>query len=167
MYYVDYYNSPLGRITIASNGEKLIGLWFAGQKYFASTLNGGCINVSLPIFNEIKKWLDIYFSGKKPGFNIPTLLCGSAFSMAVWEILQNIPYGKTITYGQIACIIANKNGIEKMSAQAVGGAVGRNPISIIIPCHRVVGLNGKLTGYAGGIDKKISLLKLEGIKLNI
>lgn len=163
MYYIDCYSSILGNITMASDGEKLTGLWFDGQKYFASTLNGDYVNKELPIFIKTKKWLDMYFKGVVPEFNIPILLEGSPFRMAVWQVLQSIPYGQTMTYGQIANLIASKKGIDKMSAQAVGGAVGHNPISIVVPCHRVIGVNSNLTGYAGGIDKKIALLKLEGV----
>ena len=163
MQYITHYSSPIGAITIASNGNALTGLWFNGQKYFASTLGADYKEENLPIFTEAKRWLDMYFSGSKPDFTPPLALNGSPFRMAVWQILQSIPYGQTITYGTIAQQLAEKNGKGKMSAQAVGGAVGHNPISIIVPCHRVVGTNGSLTGYAGGIDKKIALLKLEGI----
>lgn len=161
MIYTYYYNSPLGRITMASDGDYLIGLWFDGQKYYADSIKGEHIEKTLPIFTEVTKWLDIYFSGKEPDFTPPLLMKTTTFRKAVWEAMLTIPYGKTMTYGEIANIIAKEKGIEKMSAQAVGGAVGHNSISIIIPCHRVVGTNGSLTGYAGGIDKKIQLLKLE------
>lgn len=161
MIYTYYYNSPLGRITMASDGDYLIGLWFDGQKYYADSIKGEHIEKSLPIFTEVTKWLDIYFSGKEPDFTPPLLMKTTSFRKAVWEVMLTIPYGKTMTYGEIANIIAKEKGIEKMSAQAVGGAVSHNSISIIIPCHRVVGTNGSLTGYAGGIDKKIQLLKLE------
>lgn len=161
MIYVSYYKSPIGNITMASDGDSLCGLWFDGQKYFASTVKGETEERALPVFEQTKKWLDIYFSGKEPDF-IPKLsLSGSEFRRSVWDILLTIPYGSVTTYGEIAGLIAQKNGVAKMSAQAVGSAVGHNPVSIIVPCHRVVGTNGNLTGYAGGIDKKISLLKLE------
>lgn len=160
MHYTNEYLSPLGAITIASNGTELTGLWFNGQKYFADTLGGEYEAKSLPVFEETRRWLDIYFSGQNPSFVPPLKLCASPFRMQVWEILKGIPYGQTVTYGEIARILEEKNG-KRMSAQAVGGAVGHNPISIIVPCHRVVGANGSLTGYAGGIDKKIRLLELE------
>ena len=161
MFFNDYYNSPIGNITMASDGESLCGLWFDGQKYFASTVKGETEDKTLPVFEQTKKWLDIYFSGNKPDFMPKLSLNGSEFRKAVWDILLTIPYGSVMTYGEIAKILAKQRGVAKMSAQAVGGAVGHNPISIIVPCHRVVGKNGNLTGYAGGIDKKISLLKIE------
>ena len=165
MQYITHYSSPIGAITISSNGNALTGLWFNGQKYFAATLSADYKKENLPIFTEAKRWLDVYFSGSKPDFTPQLKLNGSPFRMAVWQILLSIPYGQTITYGAIAQQLAKKNGKAKMSAQAVGGAVGHNPISIIVPCHRVVGTNGSLTGYAGGIDKKIKLLELEGIDI--
>ena len=163
MQYITHYQSPLGSITISSDGTSLTGLWFDGQKYFASTLGADYKEKDLPVFTEAKRWLDIYFSGNEPDFTPLLALKGSAFRMAVWQILQSIPYGQTITYGDIARQLAAQTGKTKMSAQAVGGAVGHNPISIIVPCHRVVGTGGSLTGYAGGIAKKIKLLELEGI----
>lgn len=163
MQYITHYSSPIGNITIASNGTALTGLWFDGQKYFASTLGADYKEENLPVFAEAKRWLDMYFSGSKPDFTPPLKLNGSPYRMAVWQILQSIPYGQTITYGAIAKQLAEKKGKAKISAQAVGGAVGHNPISIIVPCHRVVGTNGSLTGYAGGINKKIKLLELESI----
>ena len=162
MIYVSYYKSPIGNITMESDGESLCGLWFDGQKYFASTVKGETEDKILPVFQQTKKWLDIYFSGNEPDFTPKLSLDGSKFRKAVWDILLKIPYGSVMTYGEIAKILAKQRGISRMSAQAVGGAVGHNPISIIIPCHRVVGTNGSLTGYAGGIDVKIKLLTLEG-----
>lgn len=161
MQYTNKYESPLGRIILASNGSELTGLWFEGQKYFALYLDKENEEKELPVFQLAKKWLDVYFSGKEPDFELPLQFIGTKFQNEVWEILYNIPYGKTITYGDIAKQLAKRKGIERMSAQAVGGAVARNEISIIVPCHRVVSGNGSLTGYAGGIDKKIALLKLE------
>lgn len=163
MHYIYEYKSPIGDITMASDGTSLIGLWFNGQKYFASTLSSKYEYKLLPIFKETILWLDTYFNGKEPDFIPKIKLDDTAFRIEIWKILQQIPYASTLTYGDIAKIIATKRGIENMSAQAVGGAVGHNPISIIIPCHRVIGTNKSLTGYAGGIDKKIKLLRLEGI----
>ena len=154
-------HSPLGKITLASDGEALTGLWFDEQKYFPHKLIEESIKAELPIFKQTVKWLDIYFSGKEPDFIPPIILNTTPFRKTVYEILLTIPYGQAMTYGEIANIIAKQKGIQRMSAQAVGGAVGHNPISIIIPCHRVVGADGSLTGYAGGLDKKIALLKLE------
>ena len=161
MLYVSYYDSPIGKITLGAREDVLVGAWFEGQKYFANTLPDERISQETEILSEAKKWLDIYFSGEKPTFTPPLHPAGSTFRQAVWQILSEIPYGQTITYGEIASKIAERENISHMSAQAVGGAVGHNEISIIIPCHRVVGTNGSLTGYAGGIDRKISLLKLE------
>lgn len=161
MTYTCKYDSPVGGITIASNGEALTGLWFDGQKYFGDTLPKEYMEKNLPIFNESIRWLDIYFSGKNPGFTPELSFNSSPFRETVWKMLLAIPYGKTVTYGEIAEKIAAEKGIERMSAQAVGGAVGHNPISIIVPCHRVVGTNGSLTGYAGGIGTKVKLLELE------
>ncbi|MCM1166678.1 MAG: methylated-DNA--[protein]-cysteine S-methyltransferase [Lachnospiraceae bacterium] len=161
MTYTYHYNSPLGGITLSSNGAKLTGLWFDGQKYFAAALSGKSEEKSLPIFEQTAEWLDIYFSGKAPDFTPPLKPETTPFRKAVWEIMLTIPFGKTMTYGEIAEIIAKQKGLDKMSAQAVGGAVAHNSISLIIPCHRVVGSNVSLTGYAGGIDKKVQLLKLE------
>lgn len=161
MVYTCKYKSPLGDILLAADEVGLIGLWFEGQKYFANTLPKEHILKETPIITEAKNWLDIYFSGEEPQFTPPLNPNGSSFRQAVWQILLQIPYGQTITYGNIASRLAKMQNISHMSAQAVGGAVGHNEISIIIPCHRVVGTNGSLTGYAGGIDKKISLLTLE------
>ena len=161
MIYTYRYASPLGSITLASDGKSLNGLWFNGQKHFPHNLISESIKAELPLFMQTIKWLDIYFSGKVPDFTPQISLQTTPFRKAVYEILLSIPYGQTMTYCEIANIIAKQKGIERMSAQAVGGAVGHNPISIIIPCHRVVGADGSLTGYAGGLDKKIELLKLE------
>ncbi len=166
MEYTAAYYSPLGDITLASDGDALTGLWLEGQKYYAYGLDRVREEKDLPVFQQTREWLDLYFSGKEPGFTPPLLLQGSDFQKKVWAILATIPYGQTRTYGDIAQEVAQKRGRAKMSAQAVGGAVGRNPISIIVPCHRVVGTNGNLTGYAGGIQKKIALLKLEGVKMD-
>ncbi len=161
MTYIYRYHSPLGGITVSSNGIEITGLWFDGQKYFGDTLPENYEEKALPVFEKAKKWLDIYFSGKAPDFTPPLKMETTSFRKAVWEIMLTIPFGQTMTYGEIANKIAKKKGVLKMSAQAVGGAVGHNSISLIIPCHRVVGTNGSLTGYAGGIDKKIQLLTIE------
>ncbi|MBR0457167.1 MAG: methylated-DNA--[Firmicutes bacterium] len=163
MDYINHYDSPIGGITLASDGTSLIGLWFDGEKYLGDILSNDYEEKDLPVFAETGRWLDIYFSGKDPGFLPPLSMRTTAFRKRVWEIMLQIPFGQTMTYGQIAEQIAKENGVPRMSAQAVGGAVGHNSISLIIPCHRVIGSNGSLTGYAGGIDKKIALLKLEGI----
>ena len=161
MTYIQHYDSPLGGILLAADEVGLTGLWFEGQKYFARDLSDERIEQETPALTEAKRWLDIYFTGKAPDFTPPLHPIGSAFRRSVWEILLQIPYGQTATYGEIARQLAKKQGLARVSAQAVGGAVGHNEISIIIPCHRVVGANGSLTGYAGGIEKKGKLLELE------
>lgn len=162
MQYISHYQSPLGDILLAADETGLTGLWFEGQKYFALYLDKEHAEKEVPVFEQAKRWLDIYFSGNEPDFQVPLHFTGTDFQNEVWEILYSIPYGQTTTYGDIAKQLAARRGIARMSAQAVGGAVGHNEISIIVPCHRVVGANGSLTGYAGGIDKKIALLELEG-----
>lgn len=159
------YNSDLGTLTLAADGNKLIGLWIEGQKYFLSTIEKAVtLDDSNTTIVKAKDWLDRYFRGERPSVSELKLApSGSEFRRAVWKILCGIPYGEVITYGEIAKLIDRQNGLSSMSAQAVGNAVGHNPISIIIPCHRVVGTNGSLTGYAGGIDKKIYLLRHEGV----
>lgn len=161
MTFLQHYNSPLGGILLAADEIGLTGLWFDGQKYFARDLPAEHVEQNTPVLSEAKRWLDIYFTGREPDFTPPLHPIGSVFRQAIWEILLQIPYGQTTTYGEIARQLAAKLGLPRMSAQAVGGAVGHNEISIIIPCHRVVGTNGSLTGYAGGIDKKVKLLELE------
>lgn len=162
MYYTDWYVSPLGRILLAADGTGLTGLWFEGQKYFARGLETVHEEKNTPVFDVVKRWLDLYFSGRVPDFTPPLRLRGTEFQRTVWKLLQDIPYGETTSYGALALCAAEKNRTVQFSARAVGGAVGRNPISILIPCHRVVGANGSLTGYAGGIERKIKLLRLEG-----
>lgn len=162
MNYIYKYNSPLVPLTVASDGNTIIGLWFEGQKYYADTPGADFEEKDLPIFELARKWLDVYFTGKEPEFSLPISMNSSPFRMKVWEILKEIPYGKTVTYGEIARIIEKESG-KRVSAQAVGGAVGHNPISIIVPCHRVIGAHGKLTGYAGGVDIKLRLLELESV----
>ena len=159
--YIDTYASPLGIITMGSNGKQLTELWFEGQKYFGHTSNDQPSHHALPIFDETRTWLDVYFQGKCPTFTPPILLNDTPFRIAVWQLLLTIPYGETTTYKDIARQWARQHGVKSMSSQAVGGAVGRNPVSIIIPCHRVIGTNGSLTGYAGGLDRKRWLLQLE------
>ncbi len=161
MMYTCNYQSPLGDILIAADEVGLTGLWFEGQKYFANTLSDERIEKDTEILMKAKEWLDVYFSGKEPKVTPPLHPSGSEFRRAVWKILLEIPYGQTMTYGEIARRMAEMKNVSRMSAQAVGGAVGHNEVSIIIPCHRVVGTNGSLTGYAGGIDKKVALLELE------
>ena len=153
MIYTTTYDSPLGELTLASKDDKLIGLWMAPQK--------GVNNDNLAIFRKTKKWLDSYFNGENPSIaNLDLNLEGTSFRLNVWELLKEIPYGEVVTYGELA-----KKLSSNMSSQAVGGAVGHNPISIIIPCHRVVGFDGRLTGYAGGLENKVKLLELEGVKI--
>ena len=167
MIYTMKYESPLGKLTIASEGDNIVGLWLEGQKYFAASIKGEMTeNPNLPVFADARHWLEDYFAGKKPEISaLPLKPEGGTFRKAIWEILCEIPYGELTTYGKIAEKMAVRLGRQSMSSQAVGGAVGHNPISIIIPCHRVVGSNGSLTGYAGGIDKKIQLLQHEGVEL--
>ena len=165
MDYTYHYTSPIGGITVASNGESLTGLWFDGQKYFASTLSQRHVEKQLPIFDRTCEWLDLYFSGKSPDFIPPVFMYVSNFRRDIYEILMTIPFGETMTYKEVADLIAKKHRIISMSAQAVGGAIAHNPISLVIPCHRVIGTNGKLTGYAGGLDKKEWLLNMEKRKI--
>lgn len=169
MYYSCKYDSPIGEITLACDEKNLIGLWNEDQKYFgAKILNDTVENVDMPIFKTVTEWLDEYFAGEKPDVSkLPLAPIGSEFRQMVWQLLLEIPYGEVVTYGDIAAKTAEKMNRASMSSQAVGGAVGHNPISIIIPCHRVVGSNGSLTGYAGGIDMKISLLELEGVDTSV
>ena len=155
-------DTPLGPMTAAAENNALIGLWFVGQKHYPATATAWVEAPDQPIFAALRAHLDRYFAGNDPGPDIPLAPRGSAFQMEVWQILQRIPYGRTATYGEIAREMASARGIESMSAQAVGGAVGHNPISILIPCHRVLGGNGSLTGYAGGMERKEALLRLEG-----
>ena len=163
MDYKWHYDSPLGGITLASDGEALTGLWFDGQIYFADTMSDDSKKEELPIFVQTCHWLDIYFTGREPDFTPRLKMTATPFRKAVWEVLLTIPFGKTMTYGDIAKLIAQNRGVSQMSAQAIGGAVGHNSIALIIPCHRVVGFKGNLTGYAGGLDKKVKLLRLEGV----
>jgi O-6-methylguanine DNA methyltransferase len=167
MYFKTIVSSPVGELTLASDGENLIGLWLEGQKYHGGKIaNQWEEKNDLAIFKVTEKWLKDYFSNENPNIKgLPLAPQGSEFQKEVWSILCDIPYGEVISYGEIAKEIAKKQGKTQMSAQAVGGAVGHNPISIIIPCHRVVGSNGSLTGYAGGIEKKTFLLEFEGVDI--
>lgn len=179
MDYTWHYDSPLGGITLASDGEAIVGLWFDGQKYFAVGLEAEHEERRLAVFDDACRWLDIYFSGQVPGFTPKLNMRTTAFRRKVWEVLLTIPYGGTMTYGEIAArldgsmddggglkqasarAVGEGEGPRRMSARAVGGAVGHNPISLIIPCHRVVGTGGRLTGYASGLDRKAALLRME------
>lgn len=168
MIYTTHLESPLGPLTLASDGVNLVGLWFDGQKYFGGNiLEAPSESPDLPVFSTVGRWLSGYFAGERPSVaDLPLAPAGGAFYRMVWELLCEIPYGTVTTYGAIAEAVAARLGRGHMSAQAVGGAVGHNPISIVIPCHRVVGAKGSLTGYAGGIDKKRKLLELEGVDLS-
>lgn len=165
MQYTATYESPLGGILLAADEIGLTGLWFEGEKFYALSLDPNHEEGELPALAWAKRWLDIYFAGREPDFTPPVHMIGSKFRLCVWELLQQIPYGKTVSYGELARQIAKRHGLPRMSAQAVGGAVGHNEISIIVPCHRVVGTNGSLTGYAGGLDKKRKLLELEHVDM--
>lgn len=166
MIYTTHYKSPIGDILLASKNNKLIGLWIEGQKYYLSNLKDEMKEEEKEILIKTKEWLDRYFKGEEPSINELDLdPLGSDFRKSVWKILCEISYGEVITYKDIAFTIAKQKDLKMMSSQAVGGAVSHNPISIIIPCHRVVGSNGSLTGYAGGIDKKVYLLKHEKVNM--
>lgn len=165
MNYISRYLSPLGNILLSSDSIGLTGLWFEYQKYYAEGLSSIQEEVETDLLKDAKRWLDIYFSGKEPDFNIPLHFCGTDFQNDVWQVLCSIPYGHTITYKDIGKEIAIKRNLPHMSSQAIGGAVGHNRISIIVPCHRVVGSNGSLTGYAGGMERKLALLSLENVDM--
>lgn len=164
MDYITYYSSPVGELTLASDGVSLIGLWLEGQKYYKATLSKDNKEYNeLKVFTLTKKWLDAYFNNEKPSISdLPLAPRGTEFRKLVWKLLCEIPYGETTTYKNLSEKVALIMGRESMSSQAIGGAVGHNPISIIIPCHRVISVSGNLTGYAGGIDNKFKLLKIEG-----
>ena len=158
---VQHYGAPLGKMLLAADEIGLTGVWFVGQKYFPAAYLDGAVEQETPVLAETKRWLDIYFSGLEPDF-LPVLHpIGTPFRQEVWTLLCQIPYGQTRTYGEIARQVAERRGLRTMSAQAVGGAVGHNSISILIPCHRVMGTDGSLTGYAGGLERKTYLLHLE------
>ncbi len=170
--YISHYASPLGGLTLASDGTVLVGLWFDGQAHFGE--DGGATHrvtgqdatagadAELPVFSETRRWLDAYFAGRRPDAEPALRLRGTPFRRRVWALLRRIPYGTTVTYGALAQKLAEEMGVSRMSARAVGNAVGRNPISLLVPCHRVVGAGGRLTGYAAGVDKKLFLLHMEG-----
>ena len=167
MQYTYKYFSPLGDMILASDGKALTGAWFLErQRFYGENMYSESIEKDLPIFHHTREWLDCYFSGTDPSFLPKIRFIGSPFRISVWKILLQIPYGEVITYNDIAKEMSRQRGIRKMSAQAVGGAVGHNPISIIVPCHRVVGTNGSLTGYGGGIDRKVKLLTLEDVNFD-
>ena len=168
MYYSTEYQSPLGVFSLAAGGDSLVGAWLEEQKYYGSSILAAAVKDDrMPVFAQTKAWLDRYFAGQKPEISeLPLAPAGTDFRQAVWQILCRIPYGQLMTYGEIARMMAVKLNKKTMSSQAVGGAVGHNPISIIIPCHRVVGANGNLTGYAGGIEIKVKLLELEGVDVS-
>ena len=167
MVYTSHYDSPIGALLLAERDRKLVGVWMEGQKYFLGSLREETQErESSPVLRQAGLWLDRYFAGERPAISeLPLAPIGSEFRKEVWQVLCEIPYGETTTYGEISQKIAARRGLERMSAQAVGGAVGHNPISIIVPCHRVVGSNGSLTGYAGGLQKKIKLLTHEGVDM--
>ena len=156
-----WYSSPLGKILLAADEIGVCGLWFDGQKYFAPGLPEVREEVETDLLAEARRWLDLYFSGREPAFSVPLHLIGTEFQRLVWELLRSIPYGETTTYGALSTAVAARLGRSSMSAQAVGSAVGHNPVSLLVPCHRVVGADGSLTGYAGGMERKLALLKLE------
>ncbi len=159
-----YYDSPLGEILLAGSEDALTGLWFEGQSFYASTLLPASAAEYLPVFRETVRWLDLYFSGQNPGFLPPLHLTGTPFRKDIWEILLTIPYGKTVSYSDIAAAYTARSG-RRTCARAAGGAIARNPVSLIVPCHRVIGKNGALTGYAGGAERKASLLLIEKCKI--
>lgn len=161
MEYINYYDSPLGAILLSSDDNALTGLWFEGQRYYAKSLSDEHQERKTPVMELASKWLDIYFSGNEPDFTVPVAVNGTPFQKEVCRIMQTIPYGNTMTYGEIADIITAERNGSRTSPRAVGSAVGHNPVSIIIPCHRVVGSDGSLTGYAGGLERKQKLLMLE------
>ena len=166
MQYITSYQSPLGKILLASDYQGLTGLWFENDKYYADGLGSQNISMETTILKQTKQWLDEYFLQRQPSFMLPLHLIGTDFQKMIWQILLTIPYGQVMTYREIADIAAARLHKEHMSAQAVGGAVGRNHIEIIVPCHRVVGSNGSLTGYAAGLSIKKKLLQLEKIDVS-
>lgn len=165
MQYTSLYPSPLGTILLAADDIGLTGLWFDGQRNFARALRADCREADMPILRCARSWLEIYFQGHDPSIPVPLHLVGTQFQEDVWALLLCIPYGETRSYGELAMELAKLRGLARMSAQAVGGAVARNPVSIIVPCHRVIGADGRLNGYAGGLERKRALLNLERRKI--
>lgn len=164
--YIYKYNSQIGMLTVSSDGENITGLYIKNIRYSVNAKIIEAGSNDLPVFEKTREWFECYFSGREPDFMPPVKTKGTEFRQSVWKIISEIPYGEVITYGDIAKRIAMQLGKSKMSSQAVGGAVGSNPVSIIIPCHRVVGANGNLTGYSGGLDIKVRLMQLEGMDMN-
>ena len=163
--YIQTYSSPLGNLRMASDGEALVGLWFEGQRHYGDTLKPEAVEARLPVFDQAVRWLDLYFGGEIPDFTPPLHLRGTAFRRQVWELLLQVPYGETSTYGALARLLAEQTGRPAgQLARAVGGAVARNPVSLIVPCHRILAAGGSLTGYAAGLERKAALLELEKIK---
>ena len=165
MTYTCAIDTPLGAMTAAANNDALVGLWFAGQRYHPAQAANWSREPDRPVFEALRSYLASYFLGRPDAMDVRLAPSGSPFQKTVWDILLKIPMGQVVTYGQIAGHIAQTRGLSSMSAQAVGGAVGHNPIAILIPCHRVVGSNRGLTGYAGGLDKKEALLRIEKVNL--
>lgn len=165
MQYTAFYQSPLGKLLLAEDEIGLCGVWFEGQKHYANGLEKAQEERETPLLKKTKEWLDLYFSGREPGIQLKLHLVGTVFQREVWESMLRIPYGQVMTYGEIAAKIAAKRNVPHMSAQAVGAAVGRNKLSIIVPCHRVIGAGGSLTGYAGGLERKAGLLRLEHVDI--
>lgn len=168
--YVSSFSSPVGMMTVAGDGDHVTGLWFCGQKHYMSGTETCDIVLrdDTELFGRVKDWLGEYFDGKNPdAAAIPVSLGGSQFSLEVWEALREIKYGSTATYKDVAEAVARKAGKSRISPRAVGAAIGRNPVSILIPCHRVIGSDGSLTGYAAGTEIKLKLLRLEGAETGI
>lgn len=161
MDYISYYQSPLGELLLACDEQGLVGVWFEGAKYYANHLSDEVMEENHPTLREARAWLDAYFAGQCLE-QLPALSYrGTDFQKQVWAVLQAVPYGQTVTYGQLAAAVSERFGRSRVSARAVGGAVGRNPLSLFVPCHRVLGAGGQLTGYAGGLSRKEQLLALE------
>ena len=166
MYYGGWYESPIGRLFLACSCEGLAGVWMEEQRYLRQTMPQGVVEADHPLLHQASAWLEAYFAGQRPCVeDLPLAPAGGAFRQCVWSLLREIPYGQVTTYGALARAAAHRLGRERMSAQAVGGAVGHNPIAIIVPCHRVIGSDGSLTGYAGGMERKAWLLQHEGANL--
>lgn len=162
MHCTAHYQSPLGDILLAADDVGAVGLWFQGARYYARCLSPENAPKETPVLQSLRSWLDVYFSGRSPDFRPPIHMVGTPFQIEVWRLLQEIPYGATTTYGALAAKLAKAHGKAHMSARAVGAAVGKNNLGLIVPCHRVVGADGSPVGYAGGIERKLRLLKLEG-----